>query len=121
VLSEIERLIDEHQLLTNELNNLNKQIWVWSLSSGLVPMEDSHNWHWIKVVLVKKSKAVLKILSDLPVAFAEGDNAIVVAYYKDDDETAEVIREYALDDRLLTHIGRELNELKIKKNNSQST
>jgi len=44
-----------------------------------------------------------------------------VAYYKDDDETAEVIREYALDDRLLTHIGRELNELKIKKNNSQST
>jgi len=48
-----------------------------------------HNWHWIKVVLVKKSKAVLKILSDLPVAFAEGDNAIVVAYYKDDDETAE--------------------------------
>jgi len=38
-----------------------------------------------------------------------------VAYYKDDDETAEVIREYALDDRLLTHIGRELNELKIKK------
>jgi len=28
----------------------------------------------------------MKILSDLPVAFAEGDNAIVVAYYKDDDE-----------------------------------
>jgi len=103
VLSEIERLIDEHQLLTNELNNLNKQIL------GLEP-EDSHNWHWIKVALVKKSKAVLKILSDLPVAFAEGDNAIVVAYYKDDDETAEVIREYALDDRLLTHIGRELND-----------
>jgi len=116
VLSEIERLIDEHQLLTNELNNLNKQIlglepfqWVSA------PWEDSHNWHWIKVALVKKSKAVLKILSDLPVAFAEGDNGIVVAYYKDDDETAEVIREYALDDRLLTHIGRELNELKIKK------
>jgi len=116
VLSEIEKLIDEQQALSNELINLHKQIlglkpYEWISA----PWEDARRWHWIRVSLVKKNKAVLKTLSDLPVAFAEGENAIVVAYHSDDQATAEIIREFALDDKLLADIRRELNELEARK------
>lgn len=116
VLSEIEKLVDEQQSLSSELINLHKQIhglepYEWISA----PWDDARRWHWIRVSLVKKDKTVLKMLSELPVAFAEGENAFVVAYHSDDHETAEIIREFALDDKLLTDIRRELNELKAKK------
>jgi len=116
VLSEIEKLIDEQQSLSNEIINLHKQIlglepYEWISA----PWEDARRWRWIRVSLVKKNKAVVKMLSDLPVAYAEGENAIVVAYHSNDQETAEIIREFTLDDKLLADVRRELNELKMKK------
>jgi V/A-type H+-transporting ATPase subunit I len=122
VLEQIEKVLNEEQELQNRLDVVKKQIadlepfgWIDS------PWEESTNWKWTRVALIKKNRSTLKMVSELPVAWFEGKNALIVVCSSKDEATWEALQEHALDKKLLTNVQEEIQRISHEEKSLQNT
>ncbi|WP_018962987.1 V-type ATP synthase subunit I [Coprothermobacter platensis] len=117
ILSHIEELLDKEQQFLSAIETIKRQLSSFEPFAWVsAPWDKLNDWQWLTAVLLKKNKNVLKLLENSNAAWFEGDNGVIAVVYKGDDELLNMLRDYMLDQALLTDINALLKDLNNQRN-----